>query len=84
MVQYTVCICTQSFTLIASAVNLYRNNKLLTCTYQGRSIIGYNYTKAVMHNALHLLKLTIWQMQKHKRSALYSQHCNTECAYIHI
>ena len=31
------------------AVNLYQNNQLLTCTCLGRSIIGYNYTKLVMH-----------------------------------
>ena len=34
-----------------SAVNPYQNNRLLTYTCQGRSIIGCNYTKPVMHNA---------------------------------
>ena len=39
------------------AVNLYRNNRLLTCTCQGRSIIVYNYTKPVMHNAYAFTKV---------------------------
>jgi len=43
--------------MAASAVNLYRNNRLLTCSFQGRSIIGYKYTKPVMHNAYAFTKV---------------------------
>ena len=43
--------------LVTRAVNLYRNNRILTCTCQGRSIIGCNYTKPVMHNAYAFTKV---------------------------
>ena len=43
--------------LATRAVNLYRNNRLLTCTCQGRSIIGFNYAKPVKHNAYAFTKV---------------------------
>ena len=54
----------------SSAVNLYRNNRLLTCICQGRSIIGYNYTKPVIHDAYAFTKADNLADTKVERSAL--------------